>query len=475
MYSKVTPEIIEKLAEIAGKKNVIFAQEQLLPYSHDEIPGEKYRRMPEVVVKVTSTEETVAVMKLAAREKIPVTPRGGGSGLSGGAVPIYGGIVISFEKMNKILELDASNLTLTVEAGVITGEINQFLKDKGLFYPGYPMSKENCFIGGNVAENAGGGKAVKYGVTGRYILGLKAVLPSGEVIVLGGKRAKDVTGYNLIPLLVGSEGTLALFTEITLKLLPIPSHHMDFLLFFDHIENALDLAPALMTEGKLLPTSIEFMDRPSLELSASYLGEELPGGAGSLLLVQLEGSCMEQLMHEAEILSSLAEKHGAIESLAASDAPSQRKIWRLRETAPEAVKASYPVQANEDITVPPAALAAYLSFLRAKVFAYGFNAFCYGHAGDGNIHARIIKPENIDIDSWDKSLPLLLQELYREAWSVGGSISGEHGIGCKRNEYLPLVLGKTEISLMQDIKKLFDPLNILNPGKVFPSGDKIKN
>jgi glycolate oxidase len=473
MYGRVTAEIARELVAIAGESNVLFgSEEQLLSYSHDEIPGDKYRKMPEAVVKVSSTAETAAVMKLASRERIPVTPRGGGSGLSGGAVPLYGGIVISFEKMNRIIDLDLHNLTLTVEAGVITGEINQYLQGRGLFYPGYPMSKENCFIGGNVAENAGGGKAIKYGVTGRYVLGLKAVLPSGQIITLGGKRVKDVTGYSLIPLLVGSEGTLALFTEITLRLLPAPSHHMDFLFFFEHVENALSLAPALMAEGKLLPASIEFMDRASLELSAAYLGEQLPGGAGSLLLVQLEGSCLEQLMHEADILSDLAEKHGAIESLAATEAASQRKIWRLRETAPEAVKAKYPVQGNEDITVPPAAVASYLALLRKKVAAYGFDVFCYGHAGDGNIHARIIKPDTIDIDTWESTFPLLLRELYGEAAAVGGTISGEHGIGFKRNEYVSLVLGEAEISLMQDIKNLFDPLHILNPGKVFPSVSK---
>ena len=470
MYSKVTPQHVEQLINILGEQNVIYKNEEMLqPYSHDEIPGVKYRRAPEAVVRISSTEEAAAVMKLACRENIPVTPRGGGSGLSGGAVPVFGGIVISFEKMNRILELDLENLTLTVEAGVITGKVNQFLREHGLFYPGYPMSKENCFIGGNVAENAGGGKAIKYGVTGRYVLGLKAVMASGQIINLGGKRVKDVTGYSLIPLLVGSEGTLVLFTEITLKLLPIPCHHMDFLFFFEHIENAFALASALITEGKLLPASIEFMDRASMELAASYLGEQLPSGTGSLLLVQLEGSCLEQLMHEADILSDLSEKYGAIESFAATEAASQKKIWRLRESAAEALTAKYPVQSNEDITVPPAAVSTYLTFLRERVAAYGFDVFCYGHAGDGNIHARIIKPESICINTWETDFPLLLQELYREAVVVGGTISGEHGIGFKRSEYLPLALGENEITLMMDIKKVFDPQNILNPGKVFPS------
>ncbi|MBN1937410.1 MAG: FAD-binding oxidoreductase, partial [Anaerolineae bacterium] len=296
-YHPVTPEIVARLCEIVGEKSVIFDEpERMVDYGHDEVAGEEYAHLPEVVVKAASAQEVAAIMRLANQEMIPVTPRGAGSGLSGGAVPVCGGILLSTERMNRILEIDRQNMTVTVEPGVITNDINDAVAPFGLFYAGYPMSTETCFIGGNVAENAGGGRAIKYGVTGRYVLGLEVVLPSGEIVRLGGKRVKDVTGYDLIHLLVGSEGTLAVFTEVTLKLIPLPAARMVLLIPFADVPSAIAAVPRIMTQGKLIPTSVEFMDRLSVETVYQYLEESLPGaGIGAMLLIEVDGPSEAQV------------------------------------------------------------------------------------------------------------------------------------------------------------------------------------
>ncbi|MFA5729602.1 MAG: FAD-binding oxidoreductase, partial [Candidatus Neomarinimicrobiota bacterium] len=275
-YKKLTPELIDVLRNIVGAKYVLYDDfEKMEPYSHDEVVGEKWAHMPDAVVKPRTAEEIAAIMRLANREKIPVTPRGAGSGLSGGAVPVYGGILLSLERMDQILEIDRANMVAVVEPGVITNNINTTLAEEGLFFAGYPMSVESCFIGGNVAENAGGGRAVKYGVTGRYIIGLEVVTPEGDIIHLGGKRVKDVVGYDLIHLMVGSEGTLGIFTKIFIKLLPLPVKKVNLLVLFKDISTAVALVPKIMTYGKIIPTAVEFMDRTAVELACKYLNEHL--------------------------------------------------------------------------------------------------------------------------------------------------------------------------------------------------------
>ena len=250
-YNPVTKEVINKLIEVVGEKNVITDSEKIEPYSYDETPKDKYAHIPEVVVTPRTAEEIAHIVRLANKKLIPVTPRGAGSGLSGGAIPIYGGIVISVEKMNKILEVDDKNMMIVVEPGVVTNDINEILAEKGLFYAGYPMSVETCFIGGNIAENAGGGKAIKYGVTGRYIMGLELVTPLGDIVQLGGKRVKDVTGYDIKQLIIGSEGTLGIVTKAILKLIPLPTAKVDLLVLFKDIKTAINMVPIIMTEGKL--------------------------------------------------------------------------------------------------------------------------------------------------------------------------------------------------------------------------------
>jgi glycolate oxidase len=299
-YHRVTAEIARQLGEIVGAKHVIYDDaEKLQPLSHDEVAEAEYAHAPEAAVSVRSAGEIAAILKLANRERIPVTPRGAGSGLSGGAVPLFGGIVLATDRMNRILEIDRENMMIVVEPGVVTNEINEALREFGLFYAGYPMSLETCYIGGNVAENAGGGKAVKYGVTGRYVTGLEMVTPTGEIVELGGKRIKDVTGYDLIHLMIGSEGTLGVFTKITLKLLPLPKASVDLLCLFATAQAAIDAVPLIMTGGGIIPTAIEFMDATSARASCEYLNESFAyAAAGAMLLITVDGADAEQVARE---------------------------------------------------------------------------------------------------------------------------------------------------------------------------------
>jgi glycolate oxidase len=424
--------------------------------------------MPEVVVKPNSTEEVSLIMKLAAANKIPVTPRGAGTGLSVGAVPVYGGILLAVEKMNRILEIDLDNMMMVVEPGLITADINQALQEHGLFYAGYPMSLEKCFIGGNIAENAGGGQAVKYGVTGRYVMGLEVVLPSGEIVEFGGKRVKDVTVYNMVQLMVGSEGTLGIFTKIILKLLPRPIARIDLLALFDDIETAINVVPLIFLKEKLVPAGIEFMDRLCISTAQEYVQETMPyPEANGALLITLDGANMEQVRTEAQTISELLRENGAVEVHAAETPDAQEKLWKVRRNVIDALKALSAEQSMEDVVVPLASIPKMMPCLKELSEKYDVLMPCFGHAGDGNLHVTIMKKKGTT-ERWQKILPQVRSELYETAHKLGGTISGEHGIGHKRKDSMPLVLGDVEIELMKRIKSAFDPDNILNPGKMFP-------
>lgn len=356
-YNPVKKEIVEELIRISGDRNVIIDKDKMQAYSHDETPEEQYAHMPEVVVTPKSAEEIAEIVKLANRELIPVTPRGAGSGLSGGAIPEFGGIVLSFEKMNRILETDYDNMMMVLEPGVITNEVNERISGKGLFFAGYPMSIETCFIGGNVAENAGGGRAVKYGVTGRYVLGLEIVTPTGAIVELGGKRVKDVTGYDLKQLIIGSEGTLGIITKVILKLLPLPAARVDLLVLFRDVKSAIGIVPQIMTGARIIPTSIEFMDELSVKTSCDYLNEELPcGQAGALLLIEVDGNNASQLDEDAERVGELCLDNGALEVYVADNFTTQERVWSVRRSIPEAFKVICPHQSIEDIVVPISAI-----------------------------------------------------------------------------------------------------------------------
>jgi glycolate oxidase len=469
-YRPVTPEVVAELRDLVGEKYVLYEDpERMESYSHDEVAGQEYAHMPEVVVRPDGAGEIAQILQLANRERIPVTPRGAGSGLSCGAVPVHGGILLSLERMNRILEIDPENMTVSVEPGVITNEINEAAREHGLFYAGYPMSLESCFVGGNVAENAGGGRAIKYGVTGRYVLGLEVVLPTGEIVQLGGKRVKDVTGYDLIHLLVGSEGTLGIFTRITLRLVPQPAARAVLLVPFEDVPTAIAAVPQVMTEGHLVPASVEFMDRLSVQTAYDFIGESPPQpNIGAMLLVEVDGYDREQVEREMETVADLCLESGALDVYVGNTPDTERRMWRPRQNLAEAFKAISPVQSLEDIVVPLAQIPDLMPELERIAQEYDVLIPCYGHAGDGNLHATPIKRPEMPMEEWQAKLPLLLEDLYKAVARLGGTLSGEHGVGSKRAEYLSLVLAPEVIELQRRIKRAFDPLNILNPGKIFP-------
>jgi len=469
-YNKVDPADAARLAAIVGARNVIYRdQERLDPYSHDETAEKRYAFMPEAVVKPATTAEVSKIMAFASSRFIPVTPRGAGSGLSGGCVPSRGGIVLCLERMNAIREIDLENLMVVAEPGVVTNSINEALKKHGLMFAGYPMSLETCFLGGNVAENAGGGKAVKYGVTSRYVVGLEAVLASGEIIRLGGKLRKDVTGYDLIHLLVGSEGTLAVVTEITLTLLPVPRKKAVLLASFAGAGEAIGAVPRIIRESRIVPTSVEYMDRASILATCGYLNESIPyGDAGAMLLIEVEAEGPDELFAGYAAIGAVCEAAGAQRVYVADNRTTMERIWNVRRNIAEALKVRSPRQSLEDIVVPTAAIPSFMEGLLALAADEEVEIPCYGHAGDGNLHATVIKPLSWSEADWDQRLHRVLEKLYRLANSLGGRISGEHGIGNKRKEFIGINLDATTIALMKGIKAVFDPHGILNPGKIFP-------
>jgi len=469
MYNKLTPDIVKELEEIVGAKNVIYNNNEALEaYSRDEIAEKSYAHMPDAVIKPSTAKEISRIIKLANKYNIPVTPRGAGSGLSGGAVPIHGGIVISVEKMSKILEIDKDNLMAVVEPGVVTNEINNVIEDDGLFYAGYPMSVETCYIGGNVAENAGGGRAVKYGVTSRYIHGLEVVTPTGEIIHLGGKRMKDVTGYDLIHLYVGSEGTLGIFTKIYIKLMPLPESKVDLLALFKDTDTAIRIVPKIMTFGRIIPTSIEYMDDLSFKSSCRYLNEKIPfEEAGAMLLIELDGNSKTLLEDQYEIIGKLCMENGAIEVYIADNATTSERIWKIRRNIAEAWKLYSPDQSLEDVVVPISEIPEFMANIKELSEKYDVPIPCYGHAGDGNMHATPVKNPEFSMEKWlDILHNNLLPELYKIVIDLGGTISGEHGIGHKRRKYMPMAIEPAQLEVMRAIKKALDPNMILNPGKL---------
>ncbi|KPK66056.1 MAG: FAD-binding protein [Planctomycetes bacterium SM23_32] len=466
-YSPVTEEVLAELARIVGERHVLTDPEKLEAYSHDEVADRECAAMPEVVVRPQTAEEVARIVRLAYERRIPVTPRGAGSGLSGGAVPLFGGIVLSTERMNHILEIDEANMMAVVEPGVVTNDINEAVAALGLFYAGYPMSLETCCIGGNVAENAGGGKAIKYGVTERYVLGLDVVLPTGQIVELGGKRLKDVTGYNVLKLMVGSEGTLGIVTRIILRLLPLPTAQVVLLVPFADVRSAVAVVPVLMTAGGVIPTAIELMDRLSVQASCRYLNEQLDyERAGAMLLIEVDGSDEEIVRRDYERIGEICLDHRAQEVYVADNHTTRERLWRIRRNIAEAFKVISPVQSLEDIVVPTASIPDLMPELDRLSDRFGVQMPCYGHAGDGNLHVTVVKDPAEPMDAWRRKLPECLTELYRAARRLGGTISGEHGIGSKRKAFMPLVAGEAELDLMRKIKRALDPRNILNPGKI---------
>ncbi|MDR3343549.1 MAG: FAD-binding protein [Treponema sp.] len=466
-YKPVTADILKALREIVGAGNIFTDEEKLESYSHDETDASEYGHNPEVVVLPLNTEQVAQVVKLANKELVPITPRGAGSGLSGGAIPEHGGIVISLEKMNKLLELDRANMVAVTETGIVTNDLANTVQAEGLFFAGYPMSLQTCMLGGNIAENAGGGKAVKYGVTGRYILGMELVTPLGEIVQLGGKLVKDVSGYDLKSLIIGSEGTLGIVTKAIVKLIGYPTAKADLLVLFKTPKEAIDLVPVILSRG-LTPTSIEFMDQLSCITSCKYLNESLPyENAGAMLLIELDGTNASQIEMDLVETGKLCEQHGALEVYVAEDKNNIERIWNVRRNIAEAFKVYSPTQSLEDIVVPISRIPEIIPELERLGKKYNLQIPCYGHAGDGNLHATLVKNPDMSMDEWKKNEVLCLEELYKITSSFGGKISGEHGIGIKRRGYLQTLIDPVELELMRAIKKAWDPNYIMNPGKIF--------
>ena len=465
MVRKVDAEILRQLIDIVGPENVLLDADRLEPYSHDETVG--LRAEPEVAVRATSAQQVADIFRLANRERVPVTPRGAGYGLSGGAVAVQGGIVLSLEKMNRILEIDKDNLMVTVEPGVITGDLHRAVEAEGLFYPPDPASLDSCSIGGNIAEGAGGPRAVKYGTTKDYVCGLEAVLPSGDIVQMGGKLVKNVTGYSLLQLLVGSEGTLAVVTKIVLRLLPLPAYRVDLLVPFDDFQAAAGVVSAIIAR-RIVPTAIEFMERDIVHACQRFLDKELPyAGAAAQLLIQLDGNHKAALDEDCETVAELCLDSGALDVLVAADRPTRDRLWEARRAIIDALNHASPVNHMEDLVVPRAQIPALLRGIRQVSERLGVRILSFGHAGDGNVHVTALKDDLSD-EAWAQVVPQATEATYRLALSLGGTLTGEHGIGAIRRQYLPLALEEAQIEVMRRIRAAFDPNGILNPGKIFP-------
>jgi glycolate oxidase len=464
-YKKISEDILKDLESIVGKVNLYISPEDLEKYAHDEVDELHY--MPEAVVKVENTRQVSEILKLAQLKHFPVTPRGAGQGLSGGAVPVFGGLVLSLEKMNRVLEIDEENLIVTVEPGLITGNLHREVEAQGLFYPPDPASLDSCSIGGNIAENAGGPRAVKYGVTRDYVCGVEAVLPSGEITQLGGKLVKNVTGYSLMQILIGSEGTLAIITKILLKLLPLPSERVDLLVPFSSFTDAAETVSTII-KNKIVPCALEFMEKDVILAAEKLLEKELPfNDAQAHLLITLDGNDKSVLENDYQKIGEICLENNAVDVLVADNPRLQESLWEARRVVIEALKALSPehIMETEDIVVPRSRLPEMLQTIKAIGNEFALHIISFGHAGDGNVHVNIIK--NMDTDTWKKIIPQVDKRIYEETVAMGGMITGEHGVGLIRKEYLSLAIDTQQIDLMKKIKADFDPNEILNPGKIF--------
>lgn len=463
-YNKVDTELINGLKAIVGDESVLVG-DSMKGYDHDETEDLSF--FPEVVVIPANAEEIAAIMKLCNQALVPVTPRGGGTGLSGGALPIYGGVVLSTEKLNKILHIDERNLQVTVEPGVITEVLQTAVQEKGLFYPPDPSSKGTCFIGGNIAENSGGPKAVKYGVVKDYVLNLEMVTPTGDIIWTGANVLKNSTGYNLTQLLVGSEGTLGIVTKAVLRLIPYPQYNLVMLAPFKSPEKACEAVSAIFRAG-ITPSALEFLERDAIDLGLEYLGDtisiKVADEDNAHLLIEVDGNNMDVLMQDCEKIAEVVEQYEAGEVMFADSESQKKELWMLRRNVPHGVKKSS-IYKEEDTVVPRAELPVLLKGVKAIGKEYGFKSYCYGHAGDGNLHVNIVKGDLTD-EQWNERLPEGIREIFELVISLGGTLSGEHGIGYIQRPYMNIAFNPVQMELMRGIKRLFDPNYILNPGKI---------
>ncbi len=463
---KLSESFHSQLVAIVGEKNVIVLQSDLKQYAMDET--EDLCFYPQFAVKPANEKEVSEIVKLCYNNDVPVTPQGARTGLSGGALPVKGGVALSLEKLDSIISIDENNLQVTVEPGVITEVLQNAVLEKGLFYPPDPSSKGSCFIGGNLAENAGGPKAVKYGVTKDYVLNLEVVLPNGEIIWTGANVLKNATGYNLTQLFVGSEGTLGIITKAVLKLIPAPKYDKLLLVPFKVMENAAKAVAAIFKAG-VTPSGLEFMERDALDWTIDFIGDEtlkIEDDVQAHLLVEVDGNNPEVLMQDLETILTVVESFDCGEVLFAEDQAQKDKLWQIRRKVGEAVK-SQSIYKEEDTVVPRYHLPELLNTVKLLGKKYGFKSVCYGHAGDGNLHINIIKGDMSE-KAWEEDLTLGIRELFDKTVELGGTISGEHGIGYVQKNYMDIPFNSTQLSLMKGIKSIFDPKGLMNPSKVFP-------
>ena len=463
--NNITPSLLEEIKSIVGANYFFTDEESFAKYGSDET--EKLHYSPQVVVKPRTAEEISKLLILANEHLIPVTPRGAGTGLTGGALPHLGGLVIAMERFNSIVEIDERNLQVTTEPGVITEVLQNTVKEKGLFYPPDPASKGSCFIGGNISENSGGPKAVKYGVVKDYVLNLEIVLPTGEIIWTGSNVLKNATGYNLTQLIVGSEGTLGIVTKIVLRLIPHPKFDLLMLAPFNSVEKASEAVSAIFRAG-ITPSAMELMEIESIKL-ASKLCEStaipITEGLEAHLIIEVDGNDLDLLMKDMEAIAEVLANFEVGELYFADDAQQKNELWKIRRKASEAsVAAGYTIE--EDTVVPRAELPKLIKGVRALALDYGFKVVSYGHAGDGNLHIRINHPK-YKKSYENEEIQTILTKVFELVKSLGGTISGEHGIGLIQKSFMPVVFNPITMELMIGIKKIFDPKNILNAGKIF--------
>jgi glycolate oxidase len=463
-FKKIDDQDVLFFKKVTSPERVISEDSVLKEYGSDET--EDLCFPPSVVVQPTTTEEVSAVLKYCNDHQICVTPIGARTGLSGGALAIHGGVGLSLARMNKIIQVDEKNGQVTTEPGVITQVLQEACAEKGWYYAPDPSSKGSCFIGGNIAENAGGAHAVKYGVTKDFVLNLEVVLTNGEVIWTGANTLKNSTGYNLTQLMVGSEGTLGVVTKAVLKLIPLPRHQMLMLVPFYKAEQACQAVSAIFQAG-LMPSALEFMERDAIDFVLQFLDDvvvPVEDAVQAHLLIEVDGNYPESLMQDCEKMMEVLAQFDCGDPLFAEDETQKNQLWKMRRKVAEAVK-SHSVYKEEDTVVPRYQLPTLLAAVKSIGSKYGFRSICYGHAGDGNLHVNILKDALSD-EQWNEMLPKAITEIFEQTIALGGTLSGEHGIGYVQRPYMHLAFSEIELSLMKSIKGVFDPNGILNPGKV---------
>ena len=461
IYAPVTEAVLDALKTIVGAEYVLTEPEKLEQYQTDEETDPRKFHLPEAVVLPKDAQEIAAVIKLANTYDVPVTVRSGGTSLAGGAIPVCGGIVLLMERLNKIIELNAEGMYMEVEAGVRTVDIQKYANEAGFLYAGDPCSAESCLIGGNIATNAGGNKAVRYGVTRDQVYAVEVVTPTGEIVELGARLKKKSTGYCLEQLIMGSEGTLGIITKATLKLLPLCPYKLDLLAIFTDLDKAVGLVPNLIKAG-LNPTSVEFMDNAFVRSSSDYCELKLPHYEdGSYVIVTVETFNEDELESKMEQLDEICSASGATDVLEADD-----RVWKLRRNCLESTRVLSLVSTSDDLVVPVDQIANCIRHLTKVAENYSFKLFTLAHAGDGNLHFQILKGEMSD-EQWEDEVSRFHAEAYPYVYSLGGRLSGEHGIGAKKVEAMEKYTEPVEMKMMKEIKRALDPKNILNPGKVF--------